>query len=1412
MKKTILSVFLTLVLLCCLTSCNKDAKKVTINFSESNVTMTVGETKTIVPTVEVGKKVKNFELTYSIVGTAATVDQNGKVTAVSAGTVVLVATGNDSAATSASITITITAASVQTYTVVFDSQGGTAIQPQSITAGAQATKPAEPTKTGYTFNGWLLNGAAYNFAAPVNANITLVASWTENQVTPATYTVTFDANGGSNVAAQTVNQGAQATKPTDPTKAGYTFAGWTLNGTAYNFATPVNGNINLVASWTENQVTPTTYTVTFDVQGGSSVAAQTVTEGGVATEPTAPTKAGYTFDGWILNGQAYNFATPVNGNITLVASWEEEVTPVITFVVTFDSNGGSSVDSQTIEAGATVTKPADPTKAGYTFVGWYLDQTCTTEYDFSSPVNATITIYAKWESTVPGQYTISYYEGTTKLDLTPATYVTGNEIELPTPTKTGYIFAGWYLSNKSLTRYDVLDADTTGDVTLYAKYVATTVENPIVLPESTYKFTGVKTTNGAYQPVIPSTAPAASVLQYDWSTSDTSIATVSTYSSISMKQTGYVIITATYKSDPSITINGVYRVTSTGVLFSSVDEANSVSLCTVTFKDKEGDVIEEQTVANGGFVVAPEIPVYDGYAFTGWDKDLYNITADTVITATYTKGTNAYAGKSVAILGDSISTWEGYIPDGYDAFYPMPLADVTDMHQTWWMQTIDKLGASLFVNNSYSGTCVANDLRSGEDDRTSADKRLAHLVINGQTPDVIIIYMGSNDAAYDSVTVDAFDTEYKVMLDKIKALCPNSEIILCNLPTTGTYYSVAEKEAFNPTINKYAAEYGLKLIDFSTLDISQVLVDSGHPSTAGHTILANRVIESLLTLNTVTITYKDSTGDIISSEEVIVGSDATLPEAEKGYYYTWDKTETELTNVSTDLVVTGTLNECDKVVKYYIDGELVKTEELKYSATSIAPDFPSGTTNQKWVETEDVDGTTYYITYNLSYDLEGAYKISYYDGDTQLYLSPSSYEAGTIVTLPTPTKEGYAFEGWYLSNESFYRYTELDSNTDGNLELYARWVAKTRDYPTLTSTYALSDVVIVNNMYQPSLSAEASAVASSKTAWNWSSSDENIAKVSTYSTFSLGGTGYVTITATLKTDATVTASSVYKVTSDGVVLSSVEEASTVVLCDVTFADKEGDAITTLTVEAGGTVNAPIPPVYTGFAFDGWDKPLYNITENTTITATYVEGTNNYTGKKISILGDSISTYLGYIPTEYASFYPSANGDINNVNLTWWKQAINKLGAGVFTVNAYGGTCVSSSTNNSTCDDTRLSKLVVGGQTPDVIIIFMGTNDCGSQYVTHDAFDSSYKVMLDKIKVLCPNTEIILCTLPVTGSFYSETDRTTYNATITKYATEYSLEVIDFASVDVSGSLLDAVHPNAAGHVLLAEKVIEKLLG
>ena len=211
------------------------------------------------------------------------------------------------------------------WVVTFDPNGGTPVPlAQEVEYGHTATKPVEPTLKGYTFDGWYLDGEEepFDFGTTITSDITLKAKWNINK-----YTVTFNSYGGTPVPpAQEVEYGLTATKPADPTLKGYTFAFWYLgedeqNATAYDFDTPVTENITLTAKWNINK-----YTVAFNTDGGTPVPpAQEVEYGLTATEPAAPEKTGYTFDGWYLGDEKYDFSAAVEQNITLTAKWH--ITP-----------------------------------------------------------------------------------------------------------------------------------------------------------------------------------------------------------------------------------------------------------------------------------------------------------------------------------------------------------------------------------------------------------------------------------------------------------------------------------------------------------------------------------------------------------------------------------------------------------------------------------------------------------------------------------------------------------------------------------------------------------------------------------------------------------------------------------------------------------------------------------------------------------------------------------------------------------------------------------------------------------------------------------------------------------------------------------------------------------------------------
>ena len=264
----------------------------------------------------------------------------------------------NSYAPGASVPADVTELTVQwtapTYTVTLNAGDGT-INSGNVTEytyGVGATLPTDVTRTGYTFKGWYDNEALAG--SPVTAisntetgNKEYWAKWEINQ-----YTITFDTVGGSTVASITQDYGTAIAAPANPTREGYTFIGWDKEIPS----TMPAENMIITAKWKVNQ-----YTITFDSNGGSEIAPITQDYGTAITAPANPTRESYTFIGW---DKAIPATMPAE-NMIITANWK-----VNQYTITFDSNGGSEIAPITQDYGMAITAPADPTREGYTFIGW----------------------------------------------------------------------------------------------------------------------------------------------------------------------------------------------------------------------------------------------------------------------------------------------------------------------------------------------------------------------------------------------------------------------------------------------------------------------------------------------------------------------------------------------------------------------------------------------------------------------------------------------------------------------------------------------------------------------------------------------------------------------------------------------------------------------------------------------------------------------------------------------------------------------------------------------------------------------------------------------------------------------------------------------------------------------------------
>ena len=194
---------------------------------------------------------------------------------------------------------------INQYTITFDTNGGSEIVPITQDYGTEITAPADPTRKGYTFKGW---DKEIPETMPAE-NITVKAQWGINQ-----YTITFDTNGGSEIAPITQDYGTKITAPDKPTRKGYTFKGWDKEIPE----TMPADNITVKAQWEINQ-----YTITFDTNGGSEIAPITQDYGTEITAPDNPTRKGYTFKGW---DKEIPETMPAE-NITITARWKDTEKP-----------------------------------------------------------------------------------------------------------------------------------------------------------------------------------------------------------------------------------------------------------------------------------------------------------------------------------------------------------------------------------------------------------------------------------------------------------------------------------------------------------------------------------------------------------------------------------------------------------------------------------------------------------------------------------------------------------------------------------------------------------------------------------------------------------------------------------------------------------------------------------------------------------------------------------------------------------------------------------------------------------------------------------------------------------------------------------------------------------------------------
>ena len=220
----------------------------------------------------------------------------------------------------------------------------------------------------------------------------------ENHLICAKLEATFTADGTTLAPAQTIDRGGKFTKPAAPSKENHTFAGWYNGDEKFDFdadTTNAPNVLELVAKWDINQ-----YTVQF-VSDHGSFADQPIEHGKTikTDELTIPKVDDYTFDDWYTDdtySTKFDFTQPITSNTTVYAKWTAN-----DYEVSFVTEHGDAPASQNVPYNGTASDPGKLSAEGYTFIGWYTDHTCTTEFKFSTPITGDTKVYAKWEKNAP---------------------------------------------------------------------------------------------------------------------------------------------------------------------------------------------------------------------------------------------------------------------------------------------------------------------------------------------------------------------------------------------------------------------------------------------------------------------------------------------------------------------------------------------------------------------------------------------------------------------------------------------------------------------------------------------------------------------------------------------------------------------------------------------------------------------------------------------------------------------------------------------------------------------------------------------------------------------------------------------------------------------------------------------------
>ena len=726
--------------------------------------------------------------------------------------------------------------------VSFDTGTNEEIEPVKVVYGKSLKNSPIPTREGFEFVGWYLdaNLTTKYTNQPIYENTTLYASWESDLET-------FDVNfydGEELVIKKNVLTGEKVVEPTAPTKDGYTFAGWiTAAGAQYNFNHEVTKDLDLYAKWSINS-----YTVSF-MNEGKVWKNTVITYGEKVAKPAEPTKAGHTFVGWKdEENQLWDFENAILGNTTLTAVWS-----INSYTVTWKDENGSVLGTDTVEYGTVPTTNITPTKDAtaqytYTFAGWTPSIT---------NVTGDVTYTATYTSTV-NKYTVTWLnEDGSVLGSELVEYGTVPTHKAPTKPATAqytYKFAGW----------DKEVVAVTGNVTYTATYTSTVNKYTVTWLDEDGTKLGTDTVE--YGKVPSHEAPTKeSTVQYTY--------TFAGWTPAVTKVTGDATYTATY--------------------------ASTVNSYKVTWQNDDGSIIDVTTVEYGKVptpvtATKPATAQYT-YTFTGWKEEIVEVTGDVTYTALYSATVNKYVVTWLNDNGTLIETEEyeyGQMPS-HEAPVKKPTSVYTYTFTGWHKELVE-----VTENTAYKAT-FAEAKRKYEitwldDDGSLIDTTLVEY---GQLPtheDPVKESTAQYTYTFDYwmggvsvVTKEAtYQAKYNTVLNKytVTWLDEDDTVLGTDLVEYGT------KPSHEAPVKESTAQYTYEFAGWDK-ELVEVTGDATYKATYSESI------------RKYTVTWLNSDGTKLAEEKVEYGQmPATNVEAKKNpvanYVYTfagWDKDITVVT-------------------------------------------------------------------------------------------------------------------------------------------------------------------------------------------------------------------------------------------------------------------------------------------------------------------------------------------------------------------------------------------------------------------------------------------------------------------------------------------------------------------------------------